>query len=67
MLHLLVEHFLDTFAHRRNKVIRTIKGDAITEDQADIIYEFLGVIVPGILLGEVGLCRIGRSQFAFDR
>jgi hypothetical protein len=61
VLDLLVEHFLDTFTHCRDEMIRAIKGNAVAKDQADIVDEFLGVIIPRILLDEVGLCRIRRS------
>jgi len=67
MFYLLVKNLLDTFTHGGYSMIGTVKGDAVAEDQADVGYKFFRIVVTWVLRIGIGLRRIRRIEFSFDR
>ena len=67
MLDLFVKHSLHALALLRYNMLRSIESHTIAEYQPDIGDEFVRTQITRISRIRVGLDRIRRHQFAFDR
>lgn len=64
LLNLLIKHFLYMFAHERYRMVRAIERQTVLEDEANVGYELVGTVVPGILKVRIWLGRVGGGQLS---